>query len=71
MDRKNAEQLMEIYARVSASLNEASDLVHSLPEAERAPHLHGLGSMMADLWLVLQLPVVRQHPELDPDGDRF
>ena len=71
MDRKSAEQLMAIYASVSANLNEASEFVHSLPEAERAPHLHGLGRVMADLWLELQLPVVREHRELDPDGDKF
>jgi hypothetical protein len=71
MDRIRAEQLMAIYGRVSAGLNEASDIVFSLPESERAPHLHGLGNMMADLWLKLQLPIVGEFPELDPDGDKF
>jgi hypothetical protein len=71
MDRNSAEQLMGIYGRISAGLNEANDVVRLLPETERVPHLHALGSVMADLWLKLQLPIVREHRELDPDGDRF
>jgi hypothetical protein len=71
MKRSCAEQLMTIYEGVSAKLNEASNFVHSLPESERAPHLQALGGAMADLWLKLQLPIVREHPELDPDGDKY
>jgi hypothetical protein len=71
MERNSAEQLMAIYGRVSAGLNEASEFVHSLPESERAQHLQALGGVMADLWLQLQLPIVREHRELDPDGDKY
>lgn len=71
MERNSAEQLMAIYGKVSAALNEANDFVLQLPEPERATHLHGLASVMTDLWLKLQLPVVREHTELDPDGETF
>jgi hypothetical protein len=47
-------------------------VIRSIPdEAERRPHLVALGTMMGDLWFKLQLPVVRAHRDLDPDGDRF
>ena len=71
MERNSAEQLMAIYGKVSAALNEANDFVMLLPEPERATHLQGLASVMIDLWLKLQLPVVREHRELDPDGETF
>lgn len=69
MDVKSAENLMAIYERVSGALNEAHDVVASLPEPERALHMLALGDAMADLWLKLQLPIVREHRQLDPDGD--
>ncbi|WP_154668342.1 hypothetical protein [Pseudoduganella violaceinigra] len=71
MDRIKAEELMGIYGRVAAALNDATYLVLSLPEAERATHLQALGPFMADLWLKLQLPIVREHRDLDPDGNRY
>ncbi len=71
MDLKNAEHLMAIYERVSGELNNAHDVVVALPEPDRALHMRALGDAMADLWVKLQLPIVREHPQLDPDGDRF
>ena len=69
MDVESAEHLMEIYERVSGALSEAHDVVAALPEPERALHMRALGDAMADLWLKLQLPIVREHRQLDPDGD--
>lgn len=71
MDRSSAEQLMAIYGKVSAALNEANDFVLQLPEHERTPHLQGLAGVMIDLWIKLQHPVVREHRELDPDGETY
>lgn len=61
---------MAIYDRVGATMSEAAHVVRGLPEQERAAHLRALGTMMQDVWLNLQLPIVREHRELDPDGDR-
>ena len=72
MDRTTAAKLMSIYERLGAVMAEANDVIGKLPdEKERAAHLRPLGTMMQDLWLNLQLPVVREHRELDPDGTRF
>lgn len=71
MDHTSAVQLIAIYEKVSAALNEGNDFVRKLPETEQAQHLQGLASVMRDLWLQLQLPVVREHRDLDPDGQQF
>jgi hypothetical protein len=49
-------------------LNEAACVIDTLPHEEREAHARGLGGMMADLWINLQRPVVREHPELDPEN---
>ena len=71
MDHLTAAKLMAIYERAGHILAEANDLIRDLPETERHAHLRPLGDMMADVWLKLQLPIVREHRDLDPDGDRF
>ena len=71
MDRHIAESLLAIYERMGASMNEANGLLRQLPEEERREHLRALGTMMQDLWLNLQLPIVREHRDLDPDGTRY
>ena len=68
MDRTAAERLMHIYAGIGDLLNEATEVVGT-PEDEDEQKLHrrAIGTMMGDLWLSLQLPIVREHRELDPD----
>lgn len=62
---------MAVYKRIGELINEADPIIRTLPEAEQSEHLRGLGDMMGHLWIKLQLPVVREHKDLDPDGDRF
>lgn len=71
MDHKTAVALMAVYKRLGDVMVEADDIIRTLPEIERSEHLHGLGYMMGHLWFKLQLPVVREHRDLDPDGDLF
>lgn len=60
---------MEIYFRLGNALNEADPIIRAIPnETERSQQLHALGMLMANVWLELQAPIVRQYPELDPDG---
>ena len=70
MDRETAERLMETYRRLGALLNEADGLVRRLPvAAEREAHLRAIASMMADVWIELMRPIVREYPDLDPDKE--
>lgn len=71
MDHLTAEKLMAVYERLGGLMAEADVIIRSLPEQERLAHLKPLGTMMQDLWLNLQLPIVREHRDLDPDGERW
>jgi hypothetical protein len=71
MDHSTAQKLMAAYERIGEALNEADSIIRTLPEDERTAHLRGLGEMMGQLWSKLQLPVVREHRDLDPDGDSY
>ncbi len=62
---------MATYERAALVLCEATDIINELPESERRGHLKAVGVAMADIWFNLQLPIVREHRDLDPDGDRF
>ena len=69
MNRSTAEALLDVYARAAGVLNEAVALLQEIPEeGERKKLLRGLGTVMGSLWGDLQAPVVRQFPDLDPDG---
>ena len=71
MDRSTAQKLMQVYARMGDLINEADDIVRPLAEPERSEHLRALAGVMQHLWSNLQHPIVRQHRDLDPDGDCF
>ncbi len=71
MELSSARQLMAIYERMGHLINEADDIVRTLPESERSAHLRALAGMMAHLWSGLQAPIVREHRELDPDAEYF
>lgn len=71
MDHSTAQKLMDAYERIGEALNGADSIIRTLPEDERTAHLRGLAEMMGHLWFKLQLPVVREHRDMDPDGDRF
>jgi hypothetical protein len=68
MDHSSARDLMAIYQRMGAVLNEAEPIIRGLPESpERTKQLRVLGTIMADVWTELMAPIVREHPDLDPD----
>lgn len=71
MDHSTAQKLMAAYERIGEALNGAGSIILTLPEGERTAHLRGLGAMMGHLWSKLQFPVVCEHKDLDPDGDRY
>ena len=71
MDRITAEKLMAIYRRLSEVLNEADPVIRSISDEDsRQQQLRALGTMMQDVWLNLEAPIVREYPELDPDRGR-
>ena len=68
MDRATAEKLMAIYQKLSEPLNEAAEVIGTLRDQEEQKRLRRpLGELMQAIWLDLMQPIVRQHPDLDPD----
>ncbi len=68
MTRDDAERLMRIYSNIGDLLNSADPIIRNISnENERKRLLRPLGHMMADLWLKLESPIVKQFPDLDPD----
>jgi len=63
---------MAIYSKLNASLNEATEVIASIHEQEEKKRLwRPVGEVMQSVWLDLMLPIVREHPDLDPDkGER-
>jgi hypothetical protein len=71
MTREGAEALMQIYTRVGAVLAEADAVIEREPDDAVRRTLRGpLGAALIDLWVELQLPLVREYPHLDPDRER-
>ena len=69
MDQATAQKLMALYQEIGLTLNQADTVIRTLPDAERHEHLSGLADSVMQIWYKLQLPVVRQYPELDPDRE--
>jgi len=71
LDRATAEKLMAIYQRLNAPLNEAAEVIGAIEDQEEQKRLRRpLGEIMQSVWLDLMQPIVRQHPDLDPDNKR-
>jgi hypothetical protein len=71
MDHSTAQQLMSMYERMGKIINEADNIIRTLPDTERPEHLRALAGLIDHLWSRLQLPIVREYKDLDPDGDYF
>ena len=68
MEKSAAADLIAMLLRLSDQLNEIDAQLRRLPDdAERKTLLRSMGSIMLDLDGGLIRPLVRQHPDLDPD----
>jgi hypothetical protein len=64
VDRATAEKLMSLYHL----LNEATAIINTMPsEEEQRQFRRPLGELMQTSWLDFAAPIVREHPDLDPD----
>jgi hypothetical protein len=68
MDRDVAEKLMRHYLAAGAALNEATSVIGTLADAEEQRRLRRpLGEVMESIYLELMRPIIKEHPEVDPD----
>jgi hypothetical protein len=68
MDRTIAKELMRVFEEIGSSLNQATCIVSELPDVDEQKLMRrGLGNLMGTLFTELQLHIIRQYPDLDPD----
>jgi hypothetical protein len=61
---------MDALRLVGERLNDVATILETIPDdAERKALRRPLGEMIALLFTDLQLPIIRQHRDLDPDKD--
>jgi hypothetical protein len=69
MDKTVATKLMDVFEDIGISLNKATHIVNELPDVDEQKVMRrGLGEFMGRLFTDLQLHIIRQHPDLDPDN---
>lgn len=71
MEKSTATEIMASIQRVNACLNDLGELVRgaALSEEEKFVLLSGVGHMVGEIFFKLMHPLIRQHPEVDPDRD--
>ncbi|NVN90281.1 MAG: nuclear receptor NHR-99 [Desulfuromonadales bacterium] len=68
MDNNLAKQLMECFSSLDGPLNEAATLIEQIKdEIELKKFRKSIASIMANIYTELELPIIMQHPEFDPD----
>lgn len=68
MDRDVAELLMRSLVALGEPLNSIAEIVERVAdEGDRATLRRGVAEVMARVYTDLQLPIIRQYPDLDPD----
>ena len=68
MEKSSASEIIKAVLQLSSQLGGIESQLRSLPnDDEQKGLLKALGSIMIELDAGLIRPLVRQHPELDPD----
>ncbi len=68
MDRTTVKQLMGIFEEIGSSLNEPTCIVSELPDVDEQKLMRrGLSKLMGTLFTDVQLHIIHQYPDLDPD----
>jgi hypothetical protein len=68
MDKNIAKELMDIFSALGTPLNKAAELIEQInDEDERKGFRRGIAGIMASTDTDLELPIIRQFPDLDPD----
>ena len=59
---------MSVFEEIGSSLNQATCIVSELPDVDEQKLIRrGLAKLMGPLFTDLQMHVIRQYPDLDPD----
>lgn len=68
MEKNIAEQLIKKFLDTDEPLNAAVKITEQIKnEEERIKFRRGVAEIMGRIYTDLELPIIRQYPELDPD----
>ena len=68
MQKELAKELMDTLSALGEPLNKAAELIEQInDEEERKKFRKGLGGIMAGIYTELELLIIQQYPDLDPD----
>jgi hypothetical protein len=68
MDKSTARELIRLYLKAGEPLNEATEIIDKLPDAEEQKRLRRpIGELISNVYIELIRPIVREYPDLDPD----
>jgi hypothetical protein len=68
MNRDLAKLLIKKLLSLGKPLNSIAETIERITdEAERATLRKGIAEVMARVYTDLELPIIKQHPDLDPD----
>ena len=68
MDKDMASRMLTAVVALEGEIGELDTLVSQLDERERGEYASALGDVIGILSQKFVRRIVRQHPELDPDG---
>jgi len=68
MRRELASAILDVTHEISAGFSKLDPLLRSIEdEDERKAFLRGAAEIMATIATKIQMPIIREHAELDPD----
>jgi hypothetical protein len=71
MDRASAEKLLAVSGRILNVFSEAMAVVHTISDEAEQRQLRGvLAQLTASVTVELQMPILREFPELDTNDER-
>ena len=69
LERQAAECIISAAMQIGVHLNKLVEASDTLPLEKRKAFKKEIGAIMGDLYTEIMLPIIRAHPELDPDKD--
>ena len=70
MQKETAKLLMECLLSFDAPLNKMTELINTLDTEEEIKEFRkAIGKIGLKIYSDLMMPIIRQHPELDPEKD--
>ena len=72
MKRDVAEKIMQEMMDIGDSLNITTSLVEKIENKDECKNFKiPIGNIMGQIYTEIMIPIIKQHPDLDPDGTQI